>query len=374
MNIKRRWSYILIAIMLFSVAALGVTYAGPQDELNDVNSQLKDVQTEIQEKENKESELLNQMKNLETQINDVEAEIANMQGDIEETKQLVAAAKQALDEAQRQVDEQNEEMNLRLRAMYMNGNVGVLEILLGSEGINDFLNNMDMVQRIMDNDVEVLKTLEEQYNLLEERRQQLETLQSQLEEKQQAEKAKQQALKADKNQVGALKEEVSMSLDELEAMENDLIAAANALTSQIYSAQSTDTEFVGGAFIAPVSSVRVTSEYGNRMHPILGYNKLHTGIDFSASTGTPVMASAAGTVIIATYNSSYGNYVVIDHGGGITTLYAHNSSLAVSVGASVTQGQVIAYAGSTGMSTGPHCHFEVRVDGQYQNPRNYLSL
>jgi murein DD-endopeptidase MepM/ murein hydrolase activator NlpD len=124
-------------------------------------------------------------------------------------------------------------------------------------------------------------------------------------------------------------------------------------------------EFTGGALSWPVSGV-VSSGYGMR------WGAMHTGVDIAAPSGTPIVAAADGTVMIASYHYSYGNYVVVDHGSGISTLYAHNTSLAVAPGQVVSRGQVIAYCGSTGDSTGPHCHFEVRVNGAHQNPMGWL--
>ena len=117
---------------------------------------------------------------------------------------------------------------------------------------------------------------------------------------------------------------------------------------------------------------RITSPFGYRIHPILKTKNLHTGLDIAASTGTPVVAANTGTVIKAGWNNSYGNLLMIDHGGGIVTLYAHNSSLLAKVGDVVSKGQTVAKIGSTGMSTGPHLHFEVRVNGQYKNPMDWL--
>ena len=128
-----------------------------------------------------------------------------------------------------------------------------------------------------------------------------------------------------------------------------------------------------GSFVWPATSYLVTSEYGYRIHPLQGVQKFHSGIDIGAGAGTPIYAAAAGTVATATYNDSYGNYVLINHGGGNSTLYAHMSSMAVSSGAYVTQGQVIGYVGSTGWSTGPHLHYEVRLNGSTVNPLSYYS-
>ena len=158
----------------------------------------------------------------------------------------------------------------------------------------------------------------------------------------------------------------------LEAQEDELKEEADRLVSEIKKLQG-DQAYAGGTFCWPSeSSTRVTSEFGMRIHPILKVNKMHTGIDIGAAAGTNVLAANSGTVIKAGWNNSYGNVIMIDHGGGIVTLYAHNSKLLVSTGDVVSRGQVIALVGSTGNSTGPHIHFEVRVNGEYQNPRNWL--
>ncbi len=127
----------------------------------------------------------------------------------------------------------------------------------------------------------------------------------------------------------------------------------------------------GGRFIMPVGG-RISSEFGYRVHPISGARRLHAGMDIAAGSGTPIGAAGAGTVIFAGWRGGYGNCIIIDHGGGIATLYGHQSSLAASVGQSVSAGQVIGYVGSTGYSTGPHLHWEVRVNGSPTNPRGYI--
>ena len=131
--------------------------------------------------------------------------------------------------------------------------------------------------------------------------------------------------------------------------------------------------YTGGTFTWPApGNYEITSYFGGRTSPVAGASSNHKGIDIACSTGDPIVAASAGTVIVATYNYAEGNYVCIDHGGGVVTLYMHNSSLAVSVGETVVAGQTIAYAGSTGISTGPHCHFGVRINGGYVDPLTYL--
>ena len=161
--------------------------------------------------------------------------------------------------------------------------------------------------------------------------------------------------------------------DALEEQLDALNAEANALVAEILKLQGNDA-YIGGEFMWPAPGIsRTTSEYGYRIHPIFKKKKLHTGLDIGCPTNTTVVASNAGTVIKAGWNNSYGYMVMIDHGGGIVTLYAHNSSLLVKTGDVVAKGQAVAKSGSTGNSTGPHLHFEVRVNGQYVNPRDYVS-
>ncbi|MBE3035267.1 MAG: M23 family metallopeptidase [Actinobacteria bacterium] len=155
----------------------------------------------------------------------------------------------------------------------------------------------------------------------------------------------------------------------LEQQESQLLAESNALSAVINGSSGSG---VGtGDMMWPVNGP-IMSPFGYRIHPILGYRKLHTGIDFGVGYGTPIHASDSGTVIYATWMSGYGNVIIIDHGRGISTLYAHQSSLAVGNGARVSRGQVVGYVGSTGFSTGPHLHFEVRVNGNPVDPMGYL--
>jgi murein DD-endopeptidase MepM/ murein hydrolase activator NlpD len=228
------------------------------------------------------------------------------------------------------------------------------------------MSNMDMVQRIFDNDVEILKTMEEQHNKIEAQKKQLETLCAQLESAKQQEANKQANLQASRGQVASLKSQVAKDNAALEAEIDALNEEANRLVEEIKRLQG-DQAYAGGTFAWPsASSTRVTSEFGNRIHPILKVNKLHTGLDIGAASGTKVLAANSGTVIKAGWNNSYGNLVMIDHGGGIVTLYAHNSKLLVSTGDVVARGQTIALVGSTGIP--PTSIHGSPVNGQYQNP------
>lgn len=361
---------------MVSVFSLGAIYAGKNDDLNNVNNEMNQTRQELNKGKKEESKLNSQIKGIESQIKNTENEIAELHGDISKTEMNIAETTQELQQVEAEMTEQNDNLNQRLRAMYKNGDVGFVEILIGSQNITDFMTNMDMVQKIFDNDVAVLKTMKEQHAKIEKQKNTLVALQSQLIAAKEEEAAKEANLQSDRNEVAALKADVTADNKELQKQLAALAAEADRITAEIQALQgnSSNSQYLGSGKLGwPVPGrSSISSEFTNRINPITGKAEKHLGIDIPAPTGTNIVAAEAGTVIKAGWNNSYGYMVIIDHGGGIATLYGHNSRLAVSVGTTVTRGQTIAYAGSTGMSTGPHCHFEVRVNGQYQNPRNWL--
>jgi murein DD-endopeptidase MepM/ murein hydrolase activator NlpD len=179
-------------------------------------------------------------------------------------------------------------------------------------------------------------------------------------------------LLADANEKQGMVNELKDQQASLSKLMKDIEAQEKAVDDEIKRLQM-ERDYVGGELAWPAPGYyRITSEFGMRFHPVLKYNKLHTGIDIGVPSGSKIVAANDGVVIIAKYNVAYGYYIVIDHGGGISTLYAHNKKLLVSVGQTVKKGQVISYSGSTGYSTGPHLHFEYRINGEYQNPLDYL--
>lgn len=370
---KRIVSYVIMFALFAALFTVGAAYADEeQQQLNNIHNQINQTKSQLNEGKKIEKQLTNQIKQLESQINSTEKEITDLKGDINKTEQQIAVVRANLASVEQEMAAQNDELQKRLRAMYKNGDVGMVQILLGSEDITDFMSNMDMVQKIFDNDVEILKIMEEQHKQIETQKRTLENLQAQLVSEKEQEANKQASLQASRGQVAGLKSQVASSNAALEAEIDALNDEANRLVEEIKRLQG-DQAYAGGTFAWPsASSTRVTSEFGNRIHPILKIKKLHTGIDIGAASGTKVLAANSGTVIKAGWNNSYGNVIMVDHGGGIVTLYAHNSKLLVSTGDPVARGQEIALVGSTGQSTGPHIHFEVRVDGQYQNPRNWL--
>lgn len=284
-----------------------------------------------------------------------------------------------LKQAQERFNKRINVLKKRVRDIYINGKLSYFDVILGSKDFNDFINRVEFLKRIINADLELLDAIkaeraeiERTKAILENDRKQIIVLQKQAEAKQaviQAKANEEQALleKARTDKATAIR-----AIEELEASSNEIRRQIQAREAARQNSSSSVSQHVGsGQFIWPVHGP-ITSPFGWRNHPIYGRQILHSGMDIGVPTGTVVHAADAGTVILSGWVSGYGYTVVIDHGNGYSTLYAHNSQLIAGAGQSVSQGQAIAYAGSTGNSTGPHVHFEVRVNGEPQNPLNYL--
>ncbi|QAT42586.1 murein hydrolase activator EnvC family protein [Aminipila luticellarii] len=364
-------SYTLVFVLVFSFGAVGLTYAGSstQNQLNDVNGQLSNVKSQLKEGKKLENSLNKEIQDLEGKINASQKEIDALNGNITATQNKITEALAQLDQLEKDMDVQNTNLNSRLRTMYKNGSAGFVDVLLGSTSVTDLMTNLDRVQRIYDSDKQLMEQLQQEHNMIDAQKKNLLNLQSQLVATKQEEAEKKSALSEDKSVVADKKAEVASDNKALEEMEQSFLAEANRLKAEILASQSTGTTYKGGSMAWPAPGVtKITSPFGYRIHPILKVKKLHTGVDIGAPSGTTIVAANAGTVIKAGWNNSYGNMIMIDHGGGIVTLYAHNSSLLVKTGDVVARGQAISKSGSTGQSTGPHLHFEVRVNGNYVDP------
>ena len=368
-------TFILIMILALSfwTAGLGFASNSSQSKLDEINDKIDDAEKDLAAGKKESKSLASEIEKLERQIKNKEKELDNIQGNISSTRSQIGTTQTEMQVVQEQMTEQNANMNERLRTMYKNGNTGMLEVLLGSEDLSSLVTNIDMVSRIYDSDTEVLKTMQETYNTLEQHKKKLEELNASLKSQEASAKAKQDEMEAEQDVINKKKKEVDKDNKELEKMIDEFQAEADALVKEIQGLQSTGTKYTGGKMTWPAPGYsRITSEYGNRIHPVLKTKKFHAGMDIGVPSGNKIVAAAGGTVIKAAYSGSYGNMVMIDHGGGIVTLYAHNTKLLVKKGDKVSAGQQIAVSGATGRVTGPHLHFEVRVNGNYVNPRNYL--
>lgn len=371
----KKFTALLLSLIL--IIALGLDTEAFAGEISEKKEELNEIEQQQEEVNSNLDQLAAEIREEKTVVKQLQSEIRSKQKDI-------AATEQEITEIKSDIVERRDGLNNRLRAMYKNGSVGYVDVLLGSNSLSEFLNNIEMIQKIYKADEDTLTILQKQEEELNQKQEQLETEKAELDEKVSVSEEKQENLQSDIDILQSKFEELNQQAEGLNSeikrlqKENKRKREENRKKVQMHQ-PSTDVEpgnidinADGGPFIWPTTSTYITSEFGYRVHPITGIYTGHTGVDIGASMNSPVYAAASGTVIIASWYGGYGYAVVIDHGNGISTLYGHNSSLNVSVGDEVSQGQVIASSGSTGNSTGPHLHFEVRIDGECVDPMQYF--
>ena len=347
-----------------------------EEELTKAEEQLTYVQEEL-------SEAVVQLQEMDDKINEYQATLDQVNSQYEELQQKVAESEAQLQEAQEKYDKKLNLLKSRLVAIYKNGETKYLDVLMNSKSIIDFVSKYYAIQRIAEIDSQ---TIDE----LEQTKQELEKIYNELEEdKAQMKIAKVEAEKQTvvltntrtvyENQKNSLSESEKQLNAQIETYKKQQEELENLIQYTI-NGSTYELKYSGGVMIWPtLESSYITSPYGSRLHPIQGVIKNHDGIDIGGSTGDPVYAAADGIIIYSAFNTGgYGNMVMIDHGLNsegvkIVTLYAHGDKLLKSVGETVKQGDVIMEMGSTGNSTGPHVHFEVRENGSHVDPKNYLS-
>ena len=348
-----------------------------KSDLSNVRSELDDAKGEYDAAVKELKELESQIAILEDQIRTKEEEISVTQGQIEENDALLEQLWERINELDIEIFDHGSALNQRLRIMYETSDNSMLAVLLGSESFVDFLTNLEMVRRIHESDKAFMQELEIKLNEIETKRDMAQEIERMLESQRAALQQQKDLLDADKAALAAAQQRVKEIRDKAAEEIRRLEEESKRIQQELLNMTSQWGDYHGGAMAWPVFGP-ITSPFGMRIHPITGRPTMHTGIDIGCSYGTPVHAGNEGVVIFAGWNSGgYGNLVMIDHGvdtngNMIVTMYAHNSGFAVSVGSIVGRGDIIAYAGSTGNSTGTHVHFEVRANGSPTNPMGWL--
>lgn len=373
---RRKRLLILITVLMTLCVCIETSFVSAAS-LSEIRSQIKEKEAALKEGQSKESNLASQMLELEEKIVSMQNSIDQLEIAISEGEAKLVTLEGELKEAEKKVEVQNDNLGNRLRNMYKNGSVGFVDVLLDSNSFSEFLTNLDMVEAIYASDKEVLTGLEEAYDEIDKKKKEVENLQAELKESKTVAEEEKSNLQESKATVEKQKAEISASNSENEKMLEKLKADAEAMSQNAVDngSSSSDSTYTGGEMAWPVPSVgtsNITSIFGWRTHPIFGVGRGHMGVDIGASYGSKVVAANPGKVIYSGWYGGYGNCVQVDHGGGVVTLYGHNSRLAVSVGQKVSRGQTIAYIGSTGYSTGPHCHFEVMLNGKHVDPLDYI--
>ncbi|NTV89354.1 MAG: peptidoglycan DD-metalloendopeptidase family protein [Clostridiales bacterium] len=368
---------LIFSLTTFSTSAFAVTVDSLQKEKSTVDSRINKITSD-------KKAVLAAKKKLESQ----KAELANKQAteketynglvsNIEQLKANLAELEASLAEAEENYASQEALFKTRMKIMYENtASMSLLDTIAQSKSVIDFMERIQYMSLIAKNDRQLIEDLNLAKEDVDYKRQLTDQAKQDLEAKASDSQERITKLTASRAEVEDKIQESKAQLAQLEKEEDSLIAKSKELNSTIKSLSKKGGKYAGGSMLWPCpSSYSVTSYFGMRKHPILRKYKMHTGIDIDANKGDSVVAANKGTVIISEYNrGGYGNYIVIDHGGGITTLYAHLSKKLVSVGDVVKAGKVIGKVGSTGLSTGPHLHFEVRADGTPKNPlKGYVS-
>lgn len=371
---------LMLAVLLVSSAV--VYFTGSADQRSDLENKQQSltddkakIKDEIDELDSEKKTVMEEKKLLDEQVTALESDISVLDGEIADYEKQIEEKNKELEATTAELDTQYEAYKTRIRVMYENGTTGYLDVLLSSKNAGDFFEKLDIVSQIAEYDKNLVEDLKAKQQKIMTDKADIETLKLAVEDKKAILVEDKSELDAKMAKRDEMIQSIESSQSALEEQLKEIEAEEEAVRKQIaqLSRKNSGVAYSGGAMTWPTPSCYViTSEFGWRFHPVLKYEKLHTGFDIGAGYGAEIVAAASGEVITATYNGAYGNYVVIDHGGGVCTLYAHQSSMAVSVGQTVSAGQTIGYVGSTGYSTGPHLHFEVIVNGEVQNPRNYL--
>ena len=376
MGQKNKSIYIVLALILFFNYAL-VFADNSLDELkkkkNQTTEQMNEVKKEMKNLENQTKDVSRQIEELDKKMDIAAVQLEKVEGDLNQLNKEIDKTQLELEEAEGKISEKQDTFNSRLRVMYKKGSVGYLEVLLSSANIRDFLSRKAMIQSIANHDVELIKYMKEQRDIVKNKKTELQAKRASVE----ATKIKLEDSKKELAKATRAKENLMIELEKdhklAEEQYDSLVKQAKDIESEIIKRQRVDGPYSGGTMGWPVPGhTRISSPYGYRIHPVFKTRKLHTGIDIPAPSGTTVAAASDGTVIYSGTLGGYGKTIMIDHGGGVVTLYGHNSSLTVSEGTTVKRGNTIAKVGSTGISTGPHCHFEVRKNGGYVDPMPYL--
>ena len=376
-------AFIIIFTYITVVYAEDNTTNNTNSNLTDLQTQQKDLQEQLQqsneeleEVQSQLSENLQQIEKLDEKIRESENKIEELDVQVKTLQEEISNIQSQLDVAEKNYEKQKDIMEKRLIAIYEAGDTKYLDVLLNSSNISEFLSNYYLITEIASVDKDLLDEVESEKKEIELSKQKLEKNQESLATALQTQTKTATVLQNTKalreNYISRLSDEEKAKQAQIDEMTQQYEDVNNQILE--LAKQGLDTAYIGGVLAWPVPGyTKITSNYGMRVHPITGQYKLHTGVDISAPMGANFVAANDGIVTKAGYNSAYGNMVIIDHGGGISTLYAHGSEILVTVGQTVKRNEALLKVGSTGYSTGPHAHFEVRINGVVTNPLEYIT-
>ena len=383
-------------------------------EKEELKDKINDVKEQYKENENEIADIIARKNVIDQEIQLLSEQIANMNDQLSAYNLLIADKQDELDNAEGLYDQLNEENKVRVRTMEEEGELSYWEVLFKANSFSDLLDRLNMVEEIAASDNRRLKQLSDAANAVEVAQTDLQAEKAEMEQTKKELDAAQEEMGAKRKEADDLLQELLSKADDLEALEAEFQAMDEEFLKQIatkeeeYSAAKqaeweaymatyvppttagagesidkpsngntsggTGGTAVGGGWVRPCSYTSITSPFGYRVSPTSGASTYHQGVDLDTGTGWPVVAAKAGRVVVAGYGSAAGNYVKIDHGDGVSSIYMHLNSYCVSAGQMVSAGQNIGTTGATGVATGDHLHFGIAVNGVYVNPCNYVAL
>ena len=359
-----------------------------QKEKENFKAGLNDAEKQKQELETKKDNLAGHVVELDGKMGLVEQNIATLKQQIVDKEELIVATEQEIVRAKEIEDKQYEYMRKRIRFNYVNGEPSFIQIIIESKSFSDILSNAYFATKVYEYDQKMYDDYQQNRYYVELCKEQLEIEKDSLDLHQKNEEEQRVTLENliddKKNAIMSYEADINTKEKAIEEIEAEIAAQEEVISTleaavaeekrRIIAQNGSVLKYDGGVFKFPLASyTRVSDDYGMRTHPILGVQQFHNGVDFAAPGGTAIYAAYDGKVVAATYSATMGNYVMIDHGDGLYTIYMHASALYVSKDSVVIRGETIAAVGSTGRSTGNHLHFSVRVNGEYVTPWNYLS-
>jgi len=376
-----RYSRITAAVLAAALIA-GSAVPSVADDLED---QLADIQSQISSAQEEQANALEVIKAVMGRLDAIQAELDAANAELErihgEQARLNEQIRQNEIALQKAIDDLHARQAIlakRVRAIYMHGQLNYVDVIIGSRSFSDFANRLELLKRVIRADFSLILEIQDKQREIEAQRAQLDQEKAQLDALEAEAQKAQEAIEAKRAEQQSALDEARAHKAAAEQVEQELQQASADVQARIEARLREQqsgggyTGVVGSGQLSWPCSGPITSPFGYRVHPIFGVEISHAGIDIGVPEGTPVQAADGGTVIESGWISGYGYTIIIDHGNGIQTLYAHNSSLIAGSGQSVSKGEVVAYSGQTGNVTGPHCHFEVRINGSPVDPMGYL--
>jgi len=370
---------LLIGIFLISVLFLGSVLPVIGSELDDIykkqdqiDKKIKETESNINQKEKEKQKTLAELQSINSNIEKTYKEIEELENKLVVAEQYIDGTQEEITVKETEVAERTEVFENRLRQIYQQGDVNILEVLFQATSINDLLTRFEFLKRLAANDTDLLAILESERTILENKKQDLENKKADLLALKSSRQTKSQQLQIASARQKDLVKEIESQKESYQKMLDDLEEQSKIVADTIRRMQSTGGKSPSWLQWPTPGQTRVTSIYGWRIHPINRNKSFHTGVDIASPYGSNIVASANGKVILAGWQGAYGNTIIIDHGGGLATMYAHQSQFLVKAGDTVKINQPIGKIGTSGWSTGPHVHYEVRINGDHVNPMPYL--